>query len=446
MKMLSGTYDIRKLGPYHFFDWLVSNWYKSDGISTDTKEAMKVITGQDEPDRYSVHCLDYEKMIFAIAEEDLVKFVHSRLEGIEGFSLSISDLKYKGKPLTLSTLRAVLGCCFRREHIFPQQGLLTLLREASEAISAAKDALLVTNPDTNLIVKHQGTRAVHDGVDRAMVATERYLELLLEFLATLAREHFNGSQEQWKKWTDEIEKSWCRKEMALVGISKHLASQMSVEAIPMHIEQQVSQFSAYFLGCSKNCLEVHCRETKEKKRGNCHEDAGEVLRLLSRLRLSRNNLRHASHTMNQGINLPKGYYEAVRSAYECLQKLIDIAYRQHPIVVKIASYQRDMYGHIDMLLATEEKRLITASFSSLVNTTRIQPSAIGTKLNVEFFLFPAPDRESSHNREPILVERDQRFVKTELPVLEYELDTPDTIQELTHEEELLTEDEVAGAE
>lgn len=440
MNNLRGTYDIHKLGPYHFFDWLVSIWHKSDGISTETKEAVKVIVGEEEPDHFSVHCLDYEKIIFAVAEEDLAKFVHSRLDGIEGCTLNLSDLKYKGQPLTLSTLRAILGCCFRREHIYPQQGLLALLSEANEAISAAKDSLQFTRANNNLIISQQGARSVHDGVDRAMIAAERYLELIMEFLATLARDYFDASESQWKKWTDEIRRTWCNKEKVLVDISNYLASQMSVEAIPIHIKQQVGQFSAHFAGCCTHCVEVHCRETKEMKKGNCQEDASEVLRLLFRLRQTRNALRHASHTMNQGINTPKGYDEAIRTAYECLQTLMDCTYRQHPIVVKIASYQRDMYGHIELLLASENKQFITSSFASFVNSTRIQPSEIGREFNNEFFLFPVPDKESSHIREPILVKRDPNFLKTDIPCLEYEINMSEPVGKVHGEGESIQEE------
>ncbi len=124
----------------------------------------------------------------------------------------------------------------------------------------------------------------------------------------------------------------------------------------------------------------------------------EGFQLLDELRVSRNAVRHASHTLLQAKSIPVRYQEAVPKIRWAIEGLLRSSSPLLPVMTKIVEYRRDFTGAVELLLTTEERRLITLRYDhegdadsiSGLKLSDLSGRLMFASQEQEYFLFPPP--------------------------------------------------------
>lgn len=442
---------ISEFSPANFFKWLIQRWDDPEGITAASVNALKELLGQESPDRYSIHCLDFERLVSIIANEDLMNFVEYQLEqsrwqhsaNDENISvrhqIGFDKLTYKSATINPSLFKAILIKFFNRDLIYPSQGMFQILREVTEWVGEAESAFKDVSESTDAIIYHKLSDIIHSKVDACLLALERYLELLIEFLATVSKTFCGLGDQQWTKVMELNSATWWEKEKKIVYICDYISKNSDSYAnyqIPK--KDDLLKLINLMKGCMQECQEQHCKRNRPTgKECNCN-NAGTYLQQLSNLRKVRNDLSHTSNTLLNGTKLPSSYEKSVKSMLEYLKEMLKESNGLHPTIINLVSTQQDIYGRIELLLAHESRRLITARFSSLSETTSINSRTIASDLGCEFFLFPSLPDYANDIREPILVKREAHKASEDVPHFEYEFTVTDLNSQMQEVE--ITED------
>lgn len=190
--------ELIRFGPEALYRWLYDNWDNRDRFSQASKQSIQLLSGQfslgnDELKKLATS-FAYESLIQALQEEDFGWFVDSVIAG--AFNTSNRDnLEY-----SLFELRLELSRAFKQERLWPSQGFTQILSEAIKSAVRAKERLPQINVAVNDFQRQHALQSIHEGIDRALICAERFLALLLEFLARTGLKAGASTQAEADVW------------------------------------------------------------------------------------------------------------------------------------------------------------------------------------------------------------------------------------------------------
>lgn len=416
--MAQQTYEKREVslsrwGPPRLYQWLYESW---NTLRPESRAAIKQLCSKNEAKaellKNLVPYFEYERLIPCLAMQDFQLFVERVLEE-SAIPASYQDLNF-----TLPEFRQILTKVFNRTIFWPLQGFTGLLKEAIEAGAKAVEQLPRVASVVNVLDRCRAVEAVHDGVDRALLCTERFVELLLEFLTEICffaetigalqaerwREIAGASQRNTRKLPD-----WGMKEEAVHNAADEIVNKSNP---PEGIEDIWDKIKNLARACYGPKQKVDGREVRKP------EDAGLVMRSIIVLRDKRNILRHASPSLQAEQSVPGKYREAADEFLYQLRQLESnfLGLKFHPTIVRVLSATERCFGEIELTLALEDGRLVSARYINReilaqmgVNEAELRfimwREENNRLLFPEFFLFPAPlsgQRLLSH---PLLLKR-----------------------------------------
>ena len=176
-----------------FYQWLNDEGFGS--LCCQSERAIKLLIkdypGYDNEQTYVksiTHILEYEKLINALNIEDFMNYIEWALGEIE----EKYDFPYppglEELVCTPEEIRHQLSQAFSSKKTLPSLDFSMLLKNALEAIDAVCDALTEFGPATCNIYRNNLQNKIHEGIDKAFLYAENFVDLLLEFLV-LTAEH-----------------------------------------------------------------------------------------------------------------------------------------------------------------------------------------------------------------------------------------------------------------
>lgn len=431
--------QLQAFGPSALYRWLYDSWDDLGKISNESKEAVRLLlqysnrNGNNDEIKRLATSFEYEQLIQAFTLDTFRAFVDSVISGITNNTRSIDDLELS--PLAL---RRELSKSFRHSGIWPEQGFSTLLEEALEACAKAKDQLPRVSDLVHQVHRQQAVESVHDGMDRALLCVERFMEMVLEFLARLneraANESGAASPSNVQIWLENAgvlppskrQPDWGMKEESIDQAAKDFPDRASC-ANWKHLNP--------LWHLVDDCKKVKIKNPVTGRDEFDRKKSGKFMLLLWYLRQVRNPVRHASSTLQSAGDVPSAYRKATVNAYRILNLLCGYYWNRQatPALVKLLSYRQDCFGGVEITIATETKRTVVARYinQEMVQTLGItkQPGELISQANVstEYFLFPAPTSKQHLLFHPLLIERTR--VSTEPAVFKFKsekskLETP----------------------
>jgi len=405
-------------GPSVLYGWLFQNWNNPDNLSDVSKRAIRMLLPQEfrndeELLQRLVNAFEYDRILSALQPDDFERFVDSVIE-------QESELLNYKLEISLPELRTLLMRTFHRSALFPSQGFTTLLQEAIDASAKAVERLPEVDPAMNFLARQRAIESIHDGMDRALICSERFLELLLEFLARIALRAEAADSDTVDKWLrhagippeDKTERStWGDKERAMHNAADALRR---IDEPPEGWEHLFSYFRNLVFACFGSPQgEIEDPATGQWRKVRYPEEAGEIMQILVELRRHRNPVRHASRTLKASQDIPETYRNAAKGIFESLNHLSNCWQRlRTPAIVKVLSCNEDCFGGLELMLAMEGGRMVTARF---INRDMLDKLSTAKQPNdllalretpSEFFLFPAPTSEQHFVFHPLLIERE----------------------------------------
>ncbi|HID31469.1 MAG TPA: hypothetical protein EYP19_15915, partial [Desulfobacterales bacterium] len=293
-------------GPPVLSQWLFENWNNPDNLGDESKRAIRMLSPQhhgsdEEMLRRLVIAFEYERILSALQLEDFERFVESVLE-------SKPELSNYQLEMSLPELRTLLTRTFHRSALWPPQGFISLLQEALGAAAKAVERLPEVDPAMNSLSRQRAIESVHDGMDRALICAERFLELVLEFLTRVAGIATLASSDEVNEWLGHAginpagkteQSQWGDKEVALHEAAYRLWKAKAPTGWE-YIFPELNNFAFQCIGCPWGKVEhpvtgqwvpVH-----DKKKEIRNMEPGEIMRVFEELRKCRNPVRHAART------------------------------------------------------------------------------------------------------------------------------------------------------
>lgn len=417
-------------GPKALHRWLFHEWESLEDIS---KNALRLLHAQtarsgtifEERLVELATAFEYERMLAALTDEDFKQFIDWALDAEQGepwpanWSRPIIPLSLSDLDMEYQELRQLLLLTFARERIWPRQGFRPLIQEALDAANQAMDELAFADPNMSLLKRWEAIRHVHDGLDRALLCTERFLDLLLEFLALLVLHLGWASLDEAAEWFAAIGvtipgqfdgrlASWHRKQ-------RILAAEIGVK---FWEDLEAERFQPAPVGWESLWSNVHLLVSscgfEQGDRG--WYPTGDLMIILDSLRDSRNIVRHAPSTLQESERIPEAYIEATpqirNKLQELWQRLVDPE-AAFPQTAKVLECSNDCYGGINFTLALETRRVVTARYVHDVDKDRLASQAEENpalaQVEYEFFLLPSPRPEQHLLINPLLLRRDYAY-------------------------------------
>jgi hypothetical protein len=373
---------------------------------------------------------EYERMLAALTDEDFMRFIDWALDAErgepwpEGWSRPILPLGLNDLDIEYQELRQLLLLTFARERIWPRQGFRPLIHEALDAANQAMDALAFADPNMSLLKRWEAIRHVHDGLDRALLCVERFLDLLLEFLALLVLHLRWASIEEAAKWLAAVgiiildrlkgrqPAPWGRKQHILgVAIGMRFWEDLETgrfRPAPNGWESLWEDVRRLIEFCGYERYE----EEEDGKVKVKWYPTGDLVSILDSLRGYRNVVRHAPSTLQESQRIPEAYIEATPRIRDKLQELWRMVSAEAaiPQVAKVLGCSSDCYGGTDFTLALETRRLVAARYVHDVDKVMLARQADESlalaQVEYEFFLFPSLAPEEHLLINPLLLRRD----------------------------------------
>lgn len=405
--------ELSEFGPQALYRWLFEHWDQSARLSGESKRAIKMLAQQ--PDSSDD---ELKKLATSFAYEPLVQALE--LEDFEFFVDTVIQAKadppnlYSHEHLEYSSaeFRLFLSRTFQQAGLWPSQGFRHIVDEAIEAAARAKEALPQVNLAVNDLRRRLAMQSVHEGVDRALLCAERFTELLLEFLARIAFRAGAATQSEFAEW------------LAYAGMlplsgGKHPDWFMKERAVSVaaHLFSQDGQLSGWDQMGDLEKFAGRCwgKYQKDKTTGKIRDDflgqLGEVQNCFMALRQVRNGVRHASATWQMAQGVPEAYRAAAEQSHQRLAEFRSQQWRDQmiPAVVKVLSYNQDCFGGVELIMALEGERMVSARFINQDMLTMLTGVASPQELLVnpaaEFFIFPSASPDQTQIFHPLLLER-----------------------------------------
>jgi len=421
-------------GPKALYHWLFHEWENLGNTSRNALRLQAHTTLSSATDEEQLRKLatafEYERILAALIDEDFKQFIEWALNaepeelGLEGWSrlgipLSLNDL-----DIEYQELRQLLILKFARERIWPRQGFRPLIQEALDAANQATDALAFADPNMHLLKRWEAIRRVHDGLDRALLCVERFLDLLLEFLALLVLDQGWAQIDEVAKWLasikvrvpeseypeqDKVEK-WER-ELGTWGKKRLILGNEIVGKLKEGFKSAPEDWGLLWENLYH--LVESCGFEKEDDKWH---PTGKLMVILDNLRELRNIIRHAPSTLQESQRIPEDYIKATPKIRENLQKLWQMVNEKPiiPEIAKILSNSSDCYGGTNLTLALETRRVVTICYVHSMDREALAKKAEEGNLALaqkeyEFFLFPPPGREAHLLINHLLLRRDYTY-------------------------------------
>lgn len=410
--------SLNEWGPPVLYAWIYDNWNNSDIISIRSKQAMyaqynhKEIITNDESLRQLVIFFKYEKLIMSLVEDDFIHFVN---EPLKRYQCTYRDIQEN-----LLQLRLKLANQFCKESINPSYGPESLIKNAHRAIIKAEQALLGVDPVINPFYLQKALEEVHDGVDRSLLMSERFMEFIIEFLAQVSYCYVKGvDRETYKRWLINAGVKEGRNEW---GTKLKCLSEIAKEFIIKNTNITSSDtFTHHLIKLSDACY----FDFKNNNRPKDIEGSHILLSHLDCLRDLRNKMRHSSNTLRMAysFDVPFSYRQGIKDIKGELNNMSqDIYSRRIPIPTnaKLISCEQDVYGNINIKLIIDGERNVTVRYieKSIDNFCILDTPMLLTdifdrlvemqKKSVEFFLFPCPGLSEDLILNPLLIVKSEQ--------------------------------------
>lgn len=387
--------------PETFYRWLFRQWHRPGGLSQASCEALSQIhsfLAQDGPQqaptnsvRHLLTVVDCAVVLLALADEDFGQFIDWVLEQPfpEGVTPPAMPIDHGALDVSLAKLRQQLARHYDQERIWPNHGMRPLLSEALDAACQAEKAVLLAQSVVAVSQRERAAQQTHDGVDRCLLCVEHFLELLVEFAAVVARYAQVADVEEQRSWLkqagidltqDDTRISWNSKQQTLQTIRKKIETRDQAPEGWEHLWATLLQMMDHF------------RDSSPKRCGLKH---------LDELRLHRNSVHHAGHTLAKARSIPTAYQEAIPGIRAAVSSLQTSSQDLLPGRARILEYRRDYTGGIELALALEDHRLVTLRYVHERDAYLISGIALGKLSNQlafapgeqEYFIYPIPQAD-----------------------------------------------------
>lgn len=384
--------------PEVFYRWLYRQWHKSGGLSQASREAISEIHplfAQNEfhtSTRHLLTVVDCAAVLMAVTEEDFISFVDWALDQSFAFPPGADKptipIGHHDLDISPARLRQQLARYYDQERLWPRQGFRPLLNEALSAASQAEKAMHLTSSAVTVPQRERAARQTHDGIDRSLLCAENFLERVIEFVAIAASaSRVEGVDEErvltWLKQagigltSEDRRINWNSKQQCLQTIRNAFVNQTPAPESWEHFWEDLLK------------LLNHFRDGNPPAAG---------LYLLRELQQHRNAVRHASHTLLQAKTIPLSYKNAIPKIRWAIEELLSSSSSFLPAMAKIVEYRRDFTGAVELLLTTEERRLIVLRYDheddaqsiSGLKLSDLPGRLVFASQEQEYFLFPPP--------------------------------------------------------
>lgn len=407
--------EITHFGPEALYRWLYDNWNNRDRLSEESKQGIRLLSGHqgidDEDLKKLAISFAYEPLIQSLQEDDFGWFVDFVIAEKDNLS-NRDNLEHE-----LFEFRIHLSRTFRQESLWPSQGFTSILHEAIDAAARAKERLLQVNVAVNDFHRQLALQSVHEGVDRALLCAERFLELLLEFLARAGLLASVSTRDEVELWLSQAGAGSSKVSKPPDWRDKGKSVSVAANNLYKSGNNRGWERFALLTRLAEECRSTWKRNERTGKPENPSEDktivTGKIWDRFNKLRDIRNQVRHSSLTLQSVTGIPAAYRDATEQTFRILTELRYDLWNSlsSPAVVKVLAYNRDCFGGIELKMAMEGKRLVTSRFLNQDTLEALGVPNAQVKLlensAAEFFVFPSASPDQTQIFNPLLIEREE---------------------------------------
>lgn len=409
-------------GPPALYGWVSRRLLVRDpgslGLSMETMRLLRqairhLPEGEEEKRPHSILSLEYATLLNCLSDDDFGYFVDEVLKQ--------AGLSYQ---LHNSQLRQTLLLLFGDAFYLPSDGPLRSLRAAKAQAEEAGRALGLCAKTVEPVRRYEAVVQLHSAVDRTLIYAERFLDLILEFLAQLCEKYRVGDDKLLEcprsclGPRNDAEPAprrrkceWHVKHQSQGELARALLDELFWPDAPTILRTFLQEWEADL-------------EASRASRGagidwDTKLDCLTSSEIMDRLRQIRNDLRHPPVGLSTCQEPPEPYTSKVVPLQRLLGALEarDVSRRIMPVMVRILRVSRDRLGFWRVLMAVEDGEQAEAVFTDqgqfLQRTSeavqKFMDKDIGDDLLVDLarqdhFLFPRPD-ETRIVVNPLIVQR-----------------------------------------
>ena len=382
-----------------FYQWLNDEGFGS--LCCQSERAIKLLIkdypGYDNEQTYVksiTHILEYEKLINALNIEDFMNYIEWALGEIE----EKYDFPYppglEELVCTPEEIRHQLSQAFSSKKTLPSLDFSMLLKNALEAIDAVCDALTEFGPATCNIYRNNLQNKIHEGIDKAFLYAENFVDLLLEFLV-LTAEHcdiINQSDKEKLLFLTKKnrESNWGDKQKSIRKVCQ-------VCIVEHDKDNKLEQLSSI-------CRIAH--PPLPYKNNNNDSDIGPLGDIIDKLRNMRNKARHAQ--LKGDCTVTTTYRDVAYEVKKLLQEAWDIiSNKPFPAVMRMVGYSYNYYDKFEAYFISKDAKTITVRFIDSGKLIKSKPFdfLVFTEGEPEFFIYPPPKLGQMAIIDPLAVNR-----------------------------------------
>lgn len=393
--------SLYEFGPNRFYQWLNNEGFGN--LSCQSKQAIKLLIKDypqyeyEQTDIKSItHILEYEKLINALTIDDFMNYLEWALNNVSGFPYTpgIEELM-----CTPEEIRHQLSLAFSSKRILPSWDFFMLVKNALEAIDAVCNALTEFGPATCTIYQDNLQNKIHEGIDKAFLYAENFVDLLLEFLVLAAEQNdiINESEKEKLLFLNPDDKpDWGKKQLSLWDIYVKLMQ----NDCDNKLDRKLSD--VYAISCPP-CLD---KEKKKKKDPAVLVHPGPLGHIIDKLRDARNKARHAQ--LKGDCIVPTSYRDTAFEVKKLLEEAWDIiSNNSFPAVMRMVGYSENYYGKFEAYFISKDAKTITFRFMNSGELIKNNPTdfLVFTEDEPEFFIYTRPQLGQLTIVDPIAVKR-----------------------------------------
>ncbi len=404
-------------GPRRLSEWLYQHWEESDET---TRIALRelipdpVFESDTAPDlRELIARLEYEHVLAALSEGDFERFVEEVLANPDNAEVQRSYPYTPGWDEMQehpAALRQRLRTYFRSTALHPHEDFLQLVEHASVELAEASQRLGETVPTMSRVHHAAAVRIIYGTVDRVLQVAERFVQLAVEFLASVADTLPDRDTQAVTEWLSPYKKGskgWLKSWENRLSDASEAASA---------ILDAMQRTDGQRLGYARWPLLSFCREWTRNKEtvtnGFTYQRSEGLGNVFYRMKEIRNMARHSAGGLRTEGGLPVAYAEVIREGYRLItqahQRMSEV---NTPALVRLVGYSRDCLGGLELHFAwTGGFWYANYPVEAVAQSLGLAPNDIEALLafekeEPECFLFPAPAAGKRRIWNPLVVRR-----------------------------------------
>lgn len=401
--MVSYNAPLYWFGPQSLHRWL---WENSSLLSYDTVEGFHQLLRRAEGSldvhkivQHIILTADYASVLGCLDRGEFRAFIDSCLRAYQ-------DRIEKDHPNctvrlteTYPRIETKLQQAYAQANLRPRSSLMATLASINQAKSQIRNNLdLATAPGS---MQSQAQAQLRHGCDSALEGVEKILDLILDFMTKLLYFCQNTPRLPGNR-------SWGSKELDTHNAASQILTKILEDDMPRktrHLILSLKNFASLWYGTDIS---------NEKKRhfirfsDGSEYPRGQIMTLLGTFRRWRNDISHASQTIEWSSQIPESLIEVAREIGPKVEEFVALCTCDYfPELVRITAYKVGVNSHELYLVVTPGVREYVAIFSDpdiMNKLARDATSSLAcTQGDQDYWLFPAPLDHQARILNPLLL-------------------------------------------